>query len=206
MEPKLIVGVIPKAPIYKLHGSLVFGGETAKDTKENRTKLEQRGAHFFPFSVVRAFLGRPLRWQKQLNLDCTSCGACCAQREDRPGMVIDGILSGERDYLEAAAPECTVDDPRYGTMLRKQATPFPGIVACPFFVGKAGALCSCSIYNDRPSVCHYFLPASPACLQMRHNFWDGSPDDPRGEMEKAMAPKNTARKEVPELPIEEDSK
>jgi len=35
------------------------------------------------------------------------------------------------------------------------------------------------------------------------DWWEG---DPRSESEKAMTPKNTARKEVPELPIEEDSK
>lgn len=181
----LFVGVLPFGLIYKWHGKLLVGSDSIVDTVGNRVALEDRGARFATPDAVR-IVARGIKRQRVLHLDCQTCGVCCAQRNDRSGMVIDGILESERDELDNKKHGCLGSDPRYGVVLRKQITQIPGIDACPFFCGEPGVKCGCSVYDERPAVCRYFHPACDDCLKIRDVFWQDCVDDPRSQQEKNM--------------------
>lgn len=187
MQPKLIVGALPNQAIYKLHGYLYAGNESIKDSSEARSDLASRGAHFYPIQTIRDRIGKPICRQKELALDCTSCGACCCQRKGKRGMLINGIRPDEKESLEARRPGCVIPDKVYPNdlVLRKFPIRFQRIEACPFFSGRPGKSCSCSIYNHRPAVCRVFQPASDECLEIRHTFFHDYPNDPRSEKELA---------------------
>lgn len=195
MKQKLIVGVMPNQVITKYRGFLYIGDESVKDTPENRLYVKALGGTFYRVSTIRSQIVQPMRRQARLNLDCQSCGACCAKRTGKDGLLINGIMPDEQPALEAGMPGCVIPDKMYpkDLVLRKYPIPFQSIEACPFFSGKPGKSCSCSIYSDRPSVCRTFQPASDTCLTIRQMFFHDQPNDPRTEQEKLEFDKLTAR-------------
>lgn len=183
MVHKLLVGAFPRGIVYKYHGKLLFNDDQYPDTIENRLLLENLGVSFLADASIKDAAIAHKQSRRSLALDCTKCGVCCAQRDDRNGMVINGILPNEIHDLESASPGCLFNDPRYGATIHKQDSNFPGIVACPFFCGEPGVCCGCSIYDSRPAVCRYFLPGNDDCLLIRNSFWKGLANDPRSKQE-----------------------
>ncbi|WMS87828.1 YkgJ family cysteine cluster protein [Pleionea litopenaei] len=93
------------------------------------------------------------------NLDCQSCGACCAHYRV-------SFYNGECDFTEQG---------RVPTDLVKTVNPFMVCMSgtqlnpprCVALNGEVGSSVSCNIYEKRSSACRNFEAGSEACFQAR---------------------------------------
>ena|SRR5436190_1759499 len=100
------------------------------------------------------------------NLDCQTCGACCA-----PGSVLAWIgaegwawlTKTELDRLPKKYRLQVLPSPHNATMFELSA---PNGQCCAL-VGKVGVQTSCDVYADRPGDCRRFEMGSEGCLAAR---------------------------------------
>jgi len=104
--------------------------------------------------------------------DCRSCGACCVGGLDDGGGWADcteaDVIRMSRNTRARLVPI------RYGGFIFNEAQvatptkmdPTFGKV-CAFLRGTPGKRCSCSIYEERPSVCAQFKPGGEGCRSAR---------------------------------------
>jgi Fe-S-cluster containining protein len=100
------------------------------------------------------------------DLDCRTCGACCANPdENRVEGVVDWVEVGPREPLLRAprlAARLVVRNSSGQCHLRLD----PG-GRCLALRGRIGRRVSCTIYDLRPEGCRKVEPGSARCLQYR---------------------------------------
>lgn len=89
-----------------------------------------------------------------MTFDCRSCGGCCAYSDTWPEFIEDTDGDGIDDAL--------IDMDR--GMMRCNGD------RCLALVGEVGKDVSCSVYENRPSVCREFQPGTDGCKQVRKWF------------------------------------
>jgi Fe-S-cluster containining protein len=80
-----------------------------------------------------------------VNLDCTTCGACCTLKVKR--------LPGE------TWPK--------GWPVKRRVIQKEEFEPCPFLEGCIGQKVHCTVYDQRPQVCRQFEAGSEVCLLAR---------------------------------------
>jgi Fe-S-cluster containining protein len=90
------------------------------------------------------------------DLDCQTCGACCAYSSDWPR------FSTEPDAdLDLLPPQYVAPD-RSGMRCEGNR--------CSALSGTVGKAASCLVYGLRPDVCRTCMPGDPECLTARAAF------------------------------------
>ena len=87
------------------------------------------------------------------DLDCQSCGACCAYSPEWPR------FSLEDDSALAQIPEALVN--AQGSGMRCNGD------RCAALSGEIGTSTACTVYAVRPDVCRACMPGDPECLMAR---------------------------------------
>ena len=98
-------------------------------------------------------------------LDCLTCGACCASPFLGEGYIQLNAEEEKRLGRKGLPVLVIVPDPEdrivmLGTKINSQ-----GMRVCVGLTGKVGKQVSCTIYEDRPTLCRQFEAGSPECLQ-----------------------------------------
>lgn len=98
-------------------------------------------------------------------LDCQTCGACCQSPPELDQAIYVRVSQAELVHLQNKAPQHVValKKPSYGA---SGALKMCG-GQCSALLGQVGEKVSCSIYEDRPSVCKQFEPESECCYLAR---------------------------------------
>lgn len=107
-------------------------------------------------------------------LDCRTCGACCASPWQGHGYV---AISPEEVLRVRRAGAVTVTlrqggREEAGDLVEKLATrrDATGRFVCAELEGAAGAGCGCRIYESRPLACRQLEPGSLGCLEARQRI------------------------------------
>jgi Fe-S-cluster containining protein len=90
------------------------------------------------------------------DLDCQSCGACCAYSEEWPR------FSLEDDAALARIPEALVNGKGSGMRCSGDR--------CLALTGEIGKSTACTIYTVRPDVCRACMPGDPECHMARARY------------------------------------
>lgn len=90
------------------------------------------------------------------DLDCQSCGACCAYSHDWPrfsleddsaiGRIPDRLVNADGSGMRCAGDRCLA------------------------LTGEIGVATACAIYAVRPDVCRACMPGDPECLTARARY------------------------------------
>jgi len=99
--------------------------------------------------------------------DCQTCGACCVQLGPFDGTAYVYLDKNEASLLRSyGLPVLRTAMGGYCLGARAHEGN-GGRPACVAFVGKLGGPCSCSVHEDRPSVCREYEVGGPLCRQAR---------------------------------------
>ena len=100
-------------------------------------------------------------------LDCTTCGACCATPPETSHLYRLGtVRPGDVIVLPRWVRRNRVVTDRKGTHLEALVDDDGG-ERCFALVGEVRKSATCSIYDQRPASCREFEPGSALCLRMR---------------------------------------
>lgn len=107
-------------------------------------------------------------------LDCRTCGACCASPWQGHGYVAISLAEVLR-VRGAGAMTVTLRQggrEEAGELVEKLATrrDSTGRFVCAELAGAPGAACACRIYESRPLACRQLEPGSLACLEARQRL------------------------------------
>lgn len=100
-----------------------------------------------------------------MDLDCRTCGACCA--------ALNGSSTHvrlEQEDVDALPPlmRGMVQTTDEGMFLKTRAT--HGVSSCAAFSGRVGVSGKCGIYAKRPLACQIFQVGGRACMEARARF------------------------------------
>lgn len=95
--------------------------------------------------------------------DCISCGACCAAFVLVAAPPDNGVPDDNCWLItdDVAGSEITVD-----RFVRRRESDF----ACAMLAGEVGDRVSCTVYEDRPTMCRIFEAGSDRCHAVRRAF------------------------------------
>ncbi len=111
--------------------------------------------------------GRPLTVP-----DCRTCGGCCLIDLHEPTYF--PLMAGDRARLPKRLHLHIVDDQLTTITTRAKRGPLAGkkITRCVMLKGTVGHAVSCSVYEDRPTVCREAIePGDAACILTRRTLF-----------------------------------
>jgi len=91
-----------------------------------------------------------------LDIDCQTCGACCAYSSDWPRFTTESDAA-----LELVPAHFVAEDQRG---MRCEGA------RCSAFSGGVGSRAYCLVYDVRPDVCRACMPGDHACMIARDAF------------------------------------